>query len=442
MNIGGNRSRVRAFTISEVTLAVGIIAFGLVAIFSILPFGLSAQRDNRDETLIRYEADYWFSVLQSGVLPLESLDRVETVQVLDSNRTTFRIDRYRLDAAQQTTWAPDVCGWLSAPDARVPGKFARVRSINASMFDRLYSARGQNDFFLPGGDLTFNYILQTKVEPHGNAGTRLTLIFHWPITGSIEDQINSGKTYANLISGPQNPFANSKEFSILTTKRPRPALTFANLDARQNQLMHAGLAGDEVTVAQLQAMFPDRYSSTTWDGYLRGLLLNAQGQVKVMVFNPNDGANGTWRQREEFVGSPLDREIREMLHLADVGQFLQVSGQSVAYPIASVHVNGHYAMLAGSAFTPVATYTNFKISFLAPNENWKDLLSSYQRAGLLEPAGAMGERFRFNRLHKSTTLGGLTNAAGSAFRVTLDPADYWPADPPSTNRVCSFWYLK
>ena len=206
--------------------------------------------------------------------------------------------------------------------------------------------------------------------------------------------------------------------------------------------MHAGLPGDEVTVAQLQAMFPDRYSSTTWDGYLRGLLLNAQGQVKVMVFNPNDGANGTWRQREEFVGSPLDQEIREMLHLADVGQFLQLSGQSVAYPIASVHVNGHYAMLSGSAFTPVATYTNFKISFLAPNENWKDLLSSYQRAGLLEPADATGERFRFNRLHKSTTLGGLTNAAGSAFRVTLDPADYWPADPPSTNRVCSFWYLK
>ena len=121
--------------------------------------------------------------------------------------------------------------------------------------DSLYSARGQNDFFLPGGDLTFNYILQTKVEPHGNAGTRLTLIFHWPITGSIEDQINSGKTYANLIRGPQNPFANSKEFSILTTKRPRPALTFANLDARQNQLMHAGLAGDEVTVAQLPVSY-------------------------------------------------------------------------------------------------------------------------------------------------------------------------------------------
>ena len=71
MNIGGNRSRVRAFTISEVTLAVGIIAFGLVAIFSILPFGLSAQRDNRDETLIRYEADYWFSVIQSCGLTME-----------------------------------------------------------------------------------------------------------------------------------------------------------------------------------------------------------------------------------------------------------------------------------------------------------------------------------------------------------------------------------
>ena len=54
MNFGGNRSLVRAFTISEVTLAVGIIAFGLVAIFSILPFGLSAQRDNRDEPARHY----------------------------------------------------------------------------------------------------------------------------------------------------------------------------------------------------------------------------------------------------------------------------------------------------------------------------------------------------------------------------------------------------
>ena len=36
----------RAFTLTEVTLAIGVVTFGLVGIFSILPFGLTAQKDN------------------------------------------------------------------------------------------------------------------------------------------------------------------------------------------------------------------------------------------------------------------------------------------------------------------------------------------------------------------------------------------------------------
>ena len=27
--------------------------------FSVLPFGIKAQRDNRDDTVIRYEGEYW-----------------------------------------------------------------------------------------------------------------------------------------------------------------------------------------------------------------------------------------------------------------------------------------------------------------------------------------------------------------------------------------------
>ena len=39
---------VRAFTLPEVTLAIGVVALGLVAVFSILPFGLTAQKDHRE----------------------------------------------------------------------------------------------------------------------------------------------------------------------------------------------------------------------------------------------------------------------------------------------------------------------------------------------------------------------------------------------------------
>ena len=56
-------------------MAVGIVAFGLVAVLSILPFGLTAQKDNREETIIRYEAQYWFAALQAGGLLLEEMDR-------------------------------------------------------------------------------------------------------------------------------------------------------------------------------------------------------------------------------------------------------------------------------------------------------------------------------------------------------------------------------
>ena len=148
-------------------MTVGIVAFGLVAVFSILPFGLTAQKDNREETIIRYEAEYWFAVLQSGGQPLEALDRVETIELKDAAGSEYRVNRYDLLDANKAGWSVDVCGWLSAPKAKVPGKFARVRSINGSLFDRLYSPRGRSGYLLEGGEFSFGYFLETQVEPLG-----------------------------------------------------------------------------------------------------------------------------------------------------------------------------------------------------------------------------------------------------------------------------------
>ena len=71
----------KAFTLPEITLAIGVVAFGLVAIFSILPFGLTAQKDNRDDTIIRLEAEFWKDWLLLNAPSVEDIRRVERVEL-------------------------------------------------------------------------------------------------------------------------------------------------------------------------------------------------------------------------------------------------------------------------------------------------------------------------------------------------------------------------
>ena len=188
------RIHIQAFTLPEVTLAIGVIALGLVGVFSILPYGLTAQKDNREETLIRYEAQYWTQVLLGEGLLLDELKRVERVESRDDAGATCefwnpfrevpdknnpgqillgrRLDSngskeyYRsgngslvLETAKKY-WPSDVGGWLSKPvdlnataDPHATGNFALVKSLNGTLFDRSYGAEperpiGPNEGFM------------------------------------------------------------------------------------------------------------------------------------------------------------------------------------------------------------------------------------------------------------------------------------------------------
>ena len=242
MNVHVHGKASGGFTIAEVTMAVGIVAFGLVAVFSILPFGLTAQKDNREETIIRYEAQYWFAALQAGGLPLEEMDRVKRVELTDANATVPR--RHTFDPSGSPDWQVNVCGWLSAPDDVVKAKFARVWALNGSLFDRLSTS-----------EFSFNYFMETQVEPIGDSGSRITLTFYWPITGPIEDALNSDSIddiVNDRVAGLTHP-ANQKTFSIQTSLSPEPIIFNDNLDDnRQNQFLRAGLPGQKVSIPDLE----------------------------------------------------------------------------------------------------------------------------------------------------------------------------------------------
>ena len=46
------RQRTAGFTMIELVICLGIIAFALVAIIGVLPVGINVQKDNREETII------------------------------------------------------------------------------------------------------------------------------------------------------------------------------------------------------------------------------------------------------------------------------------------------------------------------------------------------------------------------------------------------------
>tara|TARA_Y100001934_G_scaffold265701_1_gene344200 strand:+ start:3942 stop:4772 length:831 start_codon:yes stop_codon:yes gene_type:complete len=66
----GNASRrsERAFTMIEVALSLGIVAFALVAIIGILPTGLKAQQQNREETIIAQDGVYLMEAIRAAAL--------------------------------------------------------------------------------------------------------------------------------------------------------------------------------------------------------------------------------------------------------------------------------------------------------------------------------------------------------------------------------------
>ncbi len=249
-----NRSRDKAFTLPEVTLAIGVVAFGLVAVFSILPFGLTAQKDNQEETVIRYEAQYWTEMLLGNGLMSEEMKRVERVELtaFDDNSTPTHTDKpyyyhlfhnpyrgrkrpgfpgifvaesfdrrnpannkqvsYRKDTLEKAKgfWPSDVVGWLLTP-ARFPssvdvngswGNYALVKAMNGSLADRLYGAEpGTVDFHFPQRDFAMGYILQVRPErnPDGEGGSRINITFHWPIFEDVTDALNQGEFLGDVV---------------------------------------------------------------------------------------------------------------------------------------------------------------------------------------------------------------------------------------------------
>ena len=85
---GGERADASqsAFTMVEIAISLAVIAFALVAIIGVLPMGMNVQKDNREQTIINFDANYLMNALRNGALGQDNLTNfVYSISITSSN---------------------------------------------------------------------------------------------------------------------------------------------------------------------------------------------------------------------------------------------------------------------------------------------------------------------------------------------------------------------
>jgi type II secretory pathway pseudopilin PulG len=265
--------RAGGFTMAEVVLALAVVAFGLVAVLGVLPIGLNTNRDNRYETMIVQDVEYWMNAIRGGRLSMDTINNVEWVQVNNGTHwfkaefATVALDPFAggldeminvpnpvknvyIGQLKQSSWPKDVIGWLSTPDTTAPIKRARVRPFGGTLMNRLHSIKDVNatGHVVPrhdGHDLTFSYLLETHINKHPTSPGfwEIKMIAKWPIieeiydptTGEINVTTGHGKrTFITYINAPPTPDPNGAVLPIVygTNKFDK----FINLDSKELML--------------------------------------------------------------------------------------------------------------------------------------------------------------------------------------------------------------
>src|SRR6266404_3688824 len=96
-----------AFTMVEIALSLAVIGFALVAIIGVLPAGMSVQRDNREETLINFDAAFLIDSIRSGAQNMVGLgqnDLTNYVLAITNISTVCNINGIPDPTTSRTNW--------------------------------------------------------------------------------------------------------------------------------------------------------------------------------------------------------------------------------------------------------------------------------------------------------------------------------------------------
>jgi type II secretory pathway pseudopilin PulG len=255
-----------AFSLVEIAIALGVIAFALVGILGVLPAGVRVQKDNREDTIINQDGKILLEAIRSGSRGFDDLTNyVEWIGVTNRPRNigflaaSARADaKLRADSKMTLTNGETIIGLLSTPKFfidPVTGELlnrqrgsntvaARIRAMSGSALSRDLSLK----------DITFSYLASVELVPYQSfIGTPtptapgidilpnsvalqtqpnfydLRLTIRWPVTEVGKDRTlqvgNNRKTFRTLVSGSVSSndflfFVQPNIFYQTLTKRP------------------------------------------------------------------------------------------------------------------------------------------------------------------------------------------------------------------------------
>ena len=148
------------FTMVEIAIALGVVAFALVAIIGILPTGLQVQRDNRTETIINQDASFWLDAIKSGARGMDEL-----VNLVDRIEIHYNFDdppRETLSSHSGFSNGAEIIGLLTTPARTNAEVYASVWSMSGAaaekepnVSDRAVSFKYRMRVYIQRGDGAF-----------------------------------------------------------------------------------------------------------------------------------------------------------------------------------------------------------------------------------------------------------------------------------------------
>ncbi len=161
-----------AFTMVEIAICIAIVAFALVAIIGVLPTGLQVQKQNREDTIVQQEGQFWLEAIRSGAQGLDYLtnciDIIHTETFVHTANSTK--GRIIIGSAVYGTGfrnGRDIIGLLSLPKSHsyTDSMGRRVKFGTTRVIAFVRSLTGSAVEKTPKNDFAFAYRLRPELAP-------------------------------------------------------------------------------------------------------------------------------------------------------------------------------------------------------------------------------------------------------------------------------------